>query len=243
MKLTRAIVTGASGGIGSEIAFSLSKNGIAVILGHNNSEDAVIKTAERIKASGGWAKPVKCDLSSREGAFELAKAAADELGGADILVNNAGTALSKLFCDVTEDELEHLLSVDLKAAFYLSQAVLPMMQKNSCGRIINVASVWGETGASMEVAYSMAKAGIIGFTKALAKEAAPITVNAVSPGVIDTRMLSLYTKDELSALAEEIPLGRLGEAKEVAETVAFLASEKASYITGQDIAVNGGFYI
>lgn len=241
----RAVVTGASRGIGKEIALLLGKNGYTVLVNYRKNKEAAEEVVALIRENGGWAKAFCADVSKRREAFSLIEAAEKELGGIDILVNNAGISQTKLFTDVSEEELEDVLASNLKSAFYTAQAAEPLMRHQGFGRIINIASVWGEEGASMEAAYSASKAGLIGLTKALAKELAPsgITVNAVSPGVIKTDMLAQYSEDELSALAEEIPLGYIAGGREVAEAVLFLSGEGASYITGQVIAVNGGFHI
>ena len=154
-------------------------------------------------------------------------------------------SLYGLYQDGSAEDIEKILSVNLKAPMLISRSVIENMISAKRGNIVNISSVWGETGASCETAYSATKAGIIGFTKALAKEVAPsgIRVNCISPGVIKTDMLNIFTKDDLSALEEEIPLGRLGTPRDVASAVAFLLSDAAKYITGETLRVNGGFYM
>ena len=167
------------------------------------------------------------------------------LGRVDVLVSNAGIAQQKLFTDITPEEWQHMLDVNLSGAFHLCQLALPGMIRRKAGRILTVSSMWGQTGGSCEVHYSAAKAGLIGLTKALAKEEGPsgITVNCVAPGVIDTDMMAAFTAEDKAALAEETPVGRLGSADEVAQLLVFLAGESAGYITGQVFGVNGGLVI
>ena len=167
------------------------------------------------------------------------------VGHVDVLVSNAGIAQQKLFTDITPEEWQHMLDVNLSGAFHLCQLALPGMIRRKAGRILTVSSMWGQTGGSCEVHYSAAKAGLIGLTKALAKEEGPsgITVNCVAPGVIDTDMMAAFTAEDKAALAEETPVGRLGSADEVAQLLVFLAGESAGYITGQVFGVNGGLVI
>ena len=167
------------------------------------------------------------------------------LGRVDVLVSNAGIAQQKLFTDITPEEWQHMLDVNLSGAFHLCQLALPGMIRRKAGRILTVSSMWGQTGGSCEVHYSAAKAGLIGLTKALAKEEGPsgITVNCVAPGVIETDMMAAFTAEDKAALAEETPVGRLGSADEVARLLVFLAGEDAGYITGQVFGVNGGLVI
>ena len=167
------------------------------------------------------------------------------LGRVDVLVSNAGIAQQKLFTDITPEEWQRMLDVNLTGAFNLCQLALPGMIRRKAGRILTVSSMWGQTGGSCEVHYSAAKAGLIGLTKALAKEEGPsgITVNCVAPGVIDTDMMASFTAEDKAALAEETPVGRLGTAEEVAKLLLYLAGEDAGYITGQVFGVNGGLVI
>ena len=188
---------------------------------------------------------VQCDVASRascEVAFHTVEQA---VGHVDVLVSNAGIAQQKLFTDITPEEWQHMLDVNLSGAFHLCQLALPGMIRRKAGRILTVSSMWGQTGGSCEVHYSAAKAGLIGLTKALAKEEGPsgITVNCVAPGVIDTDMMAAFTAADKAALAEETPVGRLGSADEVAQLLVFLAGESAGYITGQVFGVNGGLVI
>ncbi len=237
-----ALITGASGGIGREIAKKLSKEGFVLALLYNSSQEKANTLLSELNTD---AKIYKCDIRNSQEVTDTVKAVVSDFGEISVLVNNAGIAQQKLFTDITDADWDNMLSTNLSGAFYFSRAVLPDMIKRKSGKIINIASMWGETGASCEVHYSAAKAGLIGLTKALAKEVGPsgITVNAVSPGVIKTDMLNPFSADELDALKEEIPLNRLGEAESVADAVAFLASEKADYITGQVLSVNGGMVI
>ena len=176
---------------------------------------------------------------------EAVREAEETLGGIDVLVCNAGIAQQKLFTDLTDEDWRRVMGVDLDGAFYTCRAVLPGMIHRKYGRILLVSSMWGQTGASCEVHYSAAKAGVIGLCKGLAKEEAPsgITVNCIAPGVIDTDMMSGFSKEDRDALAEETPVGRLGCAEEIARTLVFLASPDAGYITGQVIGQNGGLVI
>lgn len=238
-----AVVTGASRGIGAAIALNLAKNGYDILLVYKNSKEKCENVAQIIKKNGGYAAVCRADISTREGTDCVIKAANEIFGGAYILVNNAGIAGQKLFCDIEEDEWDAMFDVSVKAAYRLCRGFLPYMISEKRGRIINISSIWGIGGASCEVHYSAAKAAVIGFTKALAKEVglSGITVNCVAPGVIDTDMNAMFDEDTLSELAEETSLGRLGSANDVANAVGFLASEKADYITGQVITVDGGF--
>ena len=205
---------------------------------------SVGKDMEAFKALSWRIIPVA--LAVAAGSFICATILAEiMLGHVDVLVCNAGIAQQKLFTDITPAEWQHMLDVNLTGAFHLCQLALPEMIRRKWGRILTVSSMWGQTGGSCEVHYSAAKAGLIGLTKALAREEGPsgITVNCVAPGVIDTDMMAAFTPGDKAALAEETPVGRLGNAQEVARALLFLAGEEAGYITGQVFGVNGGLVI
>lgn len=237
-----AIVTGAARGIGKAIAKRLVEDGFFVAAVYNSSEKLAKKLESELYPN---VKAYKCDVSDAESVNAVVKAVLKDRKTVDVLVNNAGIAQQKLFTDITDEDWSRMIGVDLSGAFYFTRAVLPSMINEKSGRIINITSMWGETGGSCEVHYSAAKAGLIGMTKALAKETglSGVCVNAVSPGVIETDMMSGFSEADKEALREEIPLSRLGRAEDVANAVAFLCSEKASYITGQVISVNGGIVI
>lgn len=237
-----AIVTGAARGIGKAIAKRLVEDGFFVAAIYNSSEKLAKELESELYSN---VKAYKCDVSDSESVNAVVKAVLKDRKTVDVLVNNAGIAQQKLFTDITDEDWSRMIGVDLSGAFYFTRAVLPSMINEKSGRIINITSMWGETGGSCEVHYSAAKAGLIGMTKALAKETglSGICVNAVSPGVIETDMMSNFSEADKEALREEIPLSRLGSVEDVANAVAFLCSEKASYITGQVISVNGGIVI
>lgn len=228
------VITGGAGGIGTGIARRFAKAGYRVIVGYNYSEEKAKTVATEI---GGTALHV--DVCSQQSV----QAFATRVGYADVLVNNAGIAQQKLFTDISEEEWDAMFDVHVKGAFRLCQAFLPEMIRRKSGSIINIASMWGQIGASCEVHYSAAKAALIGMTRALAKEVGPsgVRVNCVSPGVIDTAMMADFSETEKKELAEGTPLCRLGTPDDVAEAV-FYAAE-ASFLTGQIIAPNGGFVI
>lgn len=240
-----ALVTGASRGIGKAVALALSERGFAVAVNYRKDRQGAEDTALRIRESGGTAELFPCDIADSAQVNAMFKAVQNTLGHISVLVNNAGIAQQKLFTDITDEDFHQMLSTNLSGAFYCTRAALPAMISEKYGRIINIASMWGEIGGSCEVHYSAAKAGVIGMTKALAKEVAPsgITVNCVSPGVIGTDMLSGFTEADLEALREETPAGRLGTSADIANAVAFFASENADFITGQILGVNGGMVI
>ena len=245
-KLTRAaIVTGGSRGIGRAVCVALAKQGCNVVVNYCHGAEPAEQTAALCRAEGVQAVTVQADVSTAEGCKALFDAAAEAFGRVDVLVSNAGIAQQKLFTDITPEEWQHMLDVNLSGAFHLCQLALPGMIRRKAGRILTVSSMWGQTGGSCEVHYSAAKAGLIGLTKALAKEEGPsgITVNCVAPGVIDTDMMAAFTAEDKAALAEETPVGRLGSADEVAQLLVFLAGESAGYITGQVFGVNGGLVI
>ena len=235
------LISGGDRGIGAAAARAFWQAGYRVaVLYHTHAEAAAALEKE---LPGLLA--VQCDVASRascEVAFHTVEQA---VGHVDVLVSNAGIAQQKLFTDITPEEWQHMLDVNLSGAFHLCQLALPGMIRRKAGRILTVSSMWGQTGGSSEVHYSAAKAGLIGLTKALAKEEGPsgITVNCVAPGVIDTDMMAAFTAEDKAALAEETPVGRLGSADEVAQLLVFLAGESAGYITGQVFGVNGGLVI
>ena len=235
------LISGGDRGIGAAAARAFWQAGYRVaVLYHTHAEAAAALEKE---LPGLLA--VQCDVASRascEVAFHTVEQA---VGHVDVLVSNAGIAQQKLFTDITPEEWQHMLDVNLTGAFNLCQLVLPGMIRRKAGRILTVSSMWGQTGGSCEAHYSAAKAGLIGLTKALAKEEGPsgITVNCVAPGVIDTDMMAAFTAEDKAALAEETPVGRLGSADEVAKLLLYLAGEDAGYITGQVFGVNGGLVI
>lgn len=241
--MKNVIITGASGGIGSAIAEYFSQNGFGVCLHYNKSEQSAKATADTIIANGGRAVIFGGDLTSFEIAEELVRFANKELGDIDVLVNNAGIAQQKLFCDITDSDYDNMMSVNLKSCFNMSKAVLPLMINKKSGSIINISSMWGLVGGSCEVHYSAAKAGMIGMTKALAKEVGPsgITVNCVAPGVIDTKMNSNLTDDDKRQLIDETPLCKIGTPVDVAKAVYFFATQE--FVTGQVLAVDGGITV
>ena len=223
--MKKVLITGGATGIGKASALLFKEKGYDVyITYHKTAPDFDGVTA------------VKCDLSSMSDIENLF----NQVSELDVLVNNAGVSLIKMINDVTADDYESVMSVNSKAVYFCSKLAAMQMIKKHSGAIINVSSMWGEVGASCETLYSMSKAGVIGLTKALAKELAPsgVTVNCVSPGIIDTRMNDLFSKEEL---VEEVPLERLGSAEEIASAILFLAEN--SYITGQNLSVNGGTVI
>ena len=235
------LISGGDRGIGAATAQAFYAAGYRVaVLYHQNAE-----AATRLEKALPGCTVVQCDVASRascELAFHTVEQA---LGHVDVLVCNAGIAQQKLFTDITPEEWQRMLDVNLSGAFHLCQLALPGMIHRKAGRILTVSSMWGQTGGSCEVHYSAAKAGLIGLTKALAKEEGPsgVTVNCVAPGVIDTDMMAAFTAEDKAALAEETPVGRLGSAAEVAALLVYLAGENAGYITGQVFGVNGGLVI
>ena len=238
-----AIVTGASRGIGREIAKSLAKQNIKVIANYNNSEEKAIELKKELEAEGIVIDIVKADVSKREEIKNLVQYAIENYGKIDILINNAGISEYKLFTDETDEDWNRVINTNLYSAFATSQEVIPNMIKNKNGCIINISSVWGIVGASMEVLYSVSKAGIDGLTKALAKELGPsnIRVNAIAPGIVDTDMCKNFNKEELENIKEEIPLERIGKVEDISKCINWLIND--NYTTGQIISINGGWII
>lgn len=233
-----ALITGGSRGIGAAIVRALAAKGWQVAFCYKTSQDAARQLAQETGAIA-----IRCDVTDSAQVREMVKTAIRQLSHIDLLVNNAGVAWQGLLTDMTDQQWHTVLDTSLTAAFLTCREVLPGMVSRKSGRIINISSIWGRVGASCEVAYSAAKAGLIGLTKALAKEVGPsgITVNCLCPGVIRTDMLTCYTEDDLTALAGETPLCRLGTPEDVANAVCWLAADEAGFITGQVIGVDGGF--
>ena len=241
-----AVVTGASRGIGAACAVAMAKNGYNVILGYKESKERAEQLAEvLISGYGVAAFAVKADVSVSKEADELIEVAYKNFGRVDVLVNNAGIAGFKLFTDITDEDWAQMIGTNLTGVFNCSRAAAKYMINAKSGSIVNISSMWGQVGASCEVHYSASKAGVIGLTQALAKELAPsnIRVNCICPGVIKTDMLNNIDDETIDALIEETPIGRIGTPKDIADAVAFLSSESASFITGQVLGVNGGFVI
>ena len=240
-----ALITGASRGIGRSIALELAKSGISVAINYNSSEEKAKELLCLIKSLKQNANIYKADVANELEVSEMIHKIESDFGKIDIVVNNAGISQIGLFTDMTSSERDRMIGVNLIGAMNVSKAVLPNMIHYKSGNIINISSMWGEVGASCEVVYSAAKAGLIGFTKALAKEVGPsgIRVNCVSPGVIDTYMNSELSKDDIKELLNDIPLDRIGTPDDIAKAVKFLISENSSYITGQVLSVNGGIIV
>jgi len=239
------LITGAATGIGKATVLSFAADGYNVAVHYNKSEQAALNLCADIAQQGGRALAVRADVSDAAQVQSMVKRVNDVFGRIDVLVNNAGIAQSKLFTDLTEDDWDTMFDVNVKGVFHCCQGVLPGMISRKAGCIVNVSSVWGLVGASCETHYSAAKAAVIGLTKALAKELGPsgIRVNAVAPGVIDTDMIAGLNSETCDAIKEDTPLCRLGTAEDVAQTIRFLASKNAGFITGQVISPNGGFVI
>ncbi len=239
-----ALVTGGAKGIGEAICIALAKAGCNIAINYNSSKEK----AESLKAILSEITDVeiyKADVSSSQEVKEMFAQINKRFGGVDVLINNAAVAQQVLFTDITDEMWRKMIGVNLTGAFNCSREALPYMINEKQGVIINIASMWGEVGASMEVHYSASKAGLIGLTKALAKEVglSGVRVNAVSPGVVETDMMKDFSEDDKAFLKDETPLNVLGTPEDIASAVAFLVSDKARFITGQVLSVNGGFVI
>lgn len=239
------LITGASRGIGRQIALTLARGGHNVAVNYHTSKDEAKSLVRELTEIGADADLYGADVSSFEEVKMMYDHFKKRFGIISALVNNAGISEQSLFTDITDEMWDKMLDINLKGVFNCSKLFLPDMIRRKKGKIINISSVWGQTGAVMEVHYSAAKAGVIGLTKALAKEVAPsgISVNCICPGVIKTDMLNSFTADEVAALNKKIPLGRIGSPEDVANAVLFLLSDSGSCITGQVLSVNGGFLI
>lgn len=241
-----ALITGASRGIGTACAIALAKCGYNIVINYLNSEQKAHNLADIIAENYSVdVMCIKADVSDKAQVDAMVSAVIEKFPRIDVLVNNAGIAQQKLFTDTTTDEWNTVMNTNLNSVYNVTHAVLPYMLSMHSGSIINISSMWGQVGASCEVAYSASKAGVIGLTKALAKEVAPsnVRVNCVSPGVIMTDMMADFDDEAIAMLVNEIPQGKLGTAKNVADAVAFLASDKAEYITGQVLSINGGMVV
>ena len=242
-KLTRAaIVTGGSRGIGRAVCVALAKQGCNVVVNYCHGAEPAEQTAALCRAEGVQAVTVQADVSTAEGCKALFDAAAEAFGRVDVLVNNAGITRDGLLMIMKEEDWQAVLNTNLNGAFHCTKAVSRLMMKQRSGSIINITSVVGETGNAGQANYAAAKAGLIGFTKSVAKELASrnIRCNAVAPGCIATDMTAVLGEDAVDAMVKTIPMGRVAQPEEVAKAVLFLASDDASYITGQTLNVDGG---
>jgi len=234
------LITGASGGIGRAIAVKLAEEGYSLYLHYHKNKKAIELLLSELQSYGGEYIPIQADLSSNNGYKKMAK----NIFSIDAIIHNSGTSYSGLFSDLKDEELENLMNLHVKTPLLLTRELLPKLLVKREGNIVVISSIWGQTGAACEVAYSAVKGAQIAFVKALGKELAfnGVRVNAVAPGAVQTRMMEGYSYEELEEIKNEIPMGRLASPENIADSVLFLLSDKASYITGQVLAVNGGWY-
>lgn len=237
------IVTGASRGIGKEIAKGLSKKGYQVIANYNKSEEQAIKLKEELKKENINIDIFKADVSKRKEAEELVKYTIRKFGKIDVLINNAGISQIKEFTQITDEDWNNIINTNLNSVFYMTQETCKNMIHNKKGCIINISSIWGVIGASCEVHYSVSKAGIDAITKSLAKEMGPsnIRVNSIAPGIINTEMNKKLSEKEIENIKEEIPLEKIGKAQDIEKCIEWLIEDE--YTTGQIISINGGWGI
>lgn len=245
MKNKIVLVTGGVRGIGKAIVEKFAQNNYTVIANYINSDNKAKIFKAELQTKGYNIEIYKADVSVYDTVNNMVKWIENNIGGIDILVNNAGIAQQKLFTDITAEEWQKMININLGGVFNCCKAVLPYMIRKKRGNIVNISSMWGQVGASCEAHYSASKAGVIGLTKALAKEVglSGILVNCVAPGVISTDMMSGFSQDDIQVLKEETPLNRIGTPQDVADAVYFLTQNESSFITGQVIGVNGGFII
>lgn len=239
------VITGASGGIGQALARAFSEEGHAVALCCCHHPESAVELATELREAGRRAEPFWADLADETQVKEMFGNIRDTFGEVDLLINNAGVSSQQLLPDVTVDKYDRIMDTNLKGAFLCIREVLPSMIRRKAGNILNISSMWGQVGGSCEVVYSASKAGLIGMTKALAKEVGPsgVRVNCIAPGVIDTPMNAMHSEETMAELAEETPLGRIGTPEDIADAALFLASDRASFLTGQVLGVNGGMVI
>lgn len=245
--MKNVLITGGSGGIGTALCVAFAQAGYNVAIHYNNNLEQAEKLCKiLLDCYNVNSVAVKADIADQSSVKAMYDKIENSLGKVDVLVNNAGIAQQKLFTDITSEDWRNMMGANLDGVFYCTQEALSRyMIKNHSGVIVNISSMWGQVGASCEVHYSASKAGVIGLTKALAKEVGPskIRVNCICPGVVMTNMMSDFDDETINSLKEETPLNALGTPKDIADCALFLCSEKAKFITGQIIGVNGGFVI
>lgn len=237
------LVTGGSRGIGASLVKFLATKGYQVILNYNKSEEEAKKIQIELQKQNIRIDIIKANVANKLEVSKLVKYIIERYNKIDVLINNAGISQEKLFLDLTDDDWEHIMNINLNSVYFCSKEVLPYMLKRKEGCIINISSIWGETGASCEVAYSTTKAAINGFTKALAKEMGPsnIRINSIAPGIIDTDMNKNLSQEDITKIKEEIPLNKIGVPEDIAKCAKWLIED--TYTTGQIININGGWYI
>lgn len=240
-----AIITGASKGIGAQMAILFAEKGYNVVINYNESMESAKILTTSLRSRGHSVIAFKADVSNRLETDLLVKETLYKFGSIDVFINNAGVSKIGLISEIDDFDVNKIFDINLKGTYNCCKSVTPVMVNQKHGKIINIASMWGEIGASCEVAYSASKAGIIGLTKALAKELAPsnINVNCISPGLIETSMNKDLSIDDIAEFVDNIPLGRIGYPEDIASLAYYLASDESDYITGQIIGVNGGFAV
>ena len=245
LKGKNAIITGASRGIGREIALTLAENGANIVINYRNYNNEIEALVKDIEAKGVKIVTVKCDVSNFEEVENLISEAKEKLGSIDILVNNAGITKDGLLMRMKQEDFESVLDVNLKGVFNTTKLITPIMMKQRTGKIINISSVVGLVGNAGQCNYAASKAGVIGFSKSIARELAPrgVNINVVAPGYIDTDMTKVLSDEQKKSVLDMIPLSRMGSVDDISNAVAFLASDEAAYITGQVISVDGGMNI